>query len=140
MKPVLNIIIQLLWVALCLFAGYEVSVNFFSTSSFLVRGLVTGTSAIIIYAVIAIISNIISVTKDPDVKAASDLRMDVRRYRQYREWYDEHQRLMEKYGINSKEEQTYFMNFIKKIGNKNEWRRYQNFRFEQSRTEWKNMK
>lgn len=88
MKPVLNIIIQLLWVTLCLFAGYEVSVNFFSTSSFLVRGLVTGTAAIIIYAVIAIITNIISATKDPDVKAASKFHLTVAQYRTFKTLFD----------------------------------------------------
>ena len=88
-----------------------------------------GIVAVVIGAVIMLLVNIIKATKDPDVIAASNLRMDVRRYKKYREWYDEHQRLMRQYGIDSKEEQEYFRSFFKQIKNPNEWRRYQAFRF-----------
>lgn len=88
-----------------------------------------GIVAVVIGAVIMLLVNIIKATKDPDVIAASNLRMDVRRYKKYGEWYDEHQRLMRRYGIDSKEEQEYFRSFFKQIKNPNEWRRYQAFRF-----------
>lgn len=88
-----------------------------------------GIVAVVIGAVIMLLVNIIKATKDPDVIAASNLRMDVRRYKKYREWYDEHQRLMRRYGIDSKEEQEYFRSFFKQIKTPNEWRRYQAFRF-----------
>lgn len=88
-----------------------------------------GIVAVVIGAVIMLLVNIIKATKDPDVIAASNLRMDVRRYKKYREWYDEHQRLMRRYGIDSMEEQEYFRSFFKQIKNPNEWRRYQAFRF-----------
>lgn len=135
MKVVLNIVIQLLWLALCLFLGYKASIALLPTSHWIVQGLLTGGIAIVAYAAIVIATNIIKATKDPDVITASDLRMDVRRYKQYREWYDEHQRLMREYGINSKEEQAYFLQFFKQIKNPNEWRRYQNYRLKQAHQE-----
>lgn len=88
-----------------------------------------GIVALVAGAVIMLLVNIIKATKDPDVIAASNLRMNVRRYRKYRDWYDEHQRLMRLYGIDSREEQEYFRSFFKQIKNPNEWRRYQAFRF-----------
>lgn len=98
--------------------------------------VVGGIVAVIIGAVIMLLVNIIKATKDPDVIAASNLRMDVRRYKKYREWYDEHQRLMRQYGIDSKEEQEYFRSFFKQIKNPNEWRRYQAFRFKNNCCLW----
>ena len=53
--------------------------------------------------------------KDPDVQEASNLGIPVGRYRQYREWYDEHQRLMQQYGIESKEASAYFASFFRQI-------------------------
>lgn len=79
--------------------------------------------------VVMFIVNTVKATKDPDVINAANLRMDVRRYKKYKEWYDEHQRLICQYGIDSKEEQEYFLSFFKQIKNPNEWRRYQAFRF-----------
>ncbi len=55
-----------------------------------------------------IVVNVIKATKDPDVIEASNLRMGVRRYKKYKKWYDEHQRLMRRCGIGSKEEQEFF--------------------------------
>ena len=50
------------------------------------------------------------------------------RYKQYKVWYDEHMRLMQKYGIFSKEAEQYFVSFFRQIENPNEWRRYQKMR------------
>lgn len=69
--------------------------------------------------------------KDPDVKIANKLRIPIIRYRKYKEWYDEHQRLMRKYGTDSKEANEYFDNFIQHIQNKNEWRKYQDYRYQE---------
>jgi hypothetical protein len=91
--------------------------------------IVGGFVFVVIGFVAMIVVNIIKATKDPDVIEASKLRMDVNRYKKYKEWYDEHQRLMRQYGIGSKEEQKYFMDFFRKIKNPNEWRRYQEYRY-----------
>ncbi len=93
------------------------------------RCIVGGLVCMAIGVVIMLIINTVRATKDPDVIAASNLKMDVRRYKKYREWYDEHQRLISRYGIGSKEETDYFLSFFKQIENPNEWRRYQQFRF-----------
>lgn len=94
--------------------------------------VIGGIVAVIAGNAIMLIINIIKAMKDPDVIAASNLRMDVRRYKKYREWYDEHQRLMRQYGIDSKEELEYFRSFFKQIKNPNEWRRYQAYRFKET--------
>lgn len=104
--------------------------------SYIINGIIIGLVGLAGYFVVFLIYEIIKATKDPDVIAASDLRMTVRRYKKYREWYDEHQRLMEQYGIESKEAEKYFVSFFKKIKNPNEWRRYQAYRFKKSRECW----
>lgn len=93
------------------------------------RMIIGGFVFLIFGIVIMFIVNMVKAMKDPDVIAASNLKMDVRRYKKYKEWYDEHQRLMQQYGIDSKEEREYFLSFFKQIKNPNEWRRYQAFRF-----------
>lgn len=75
--------------------------------------------------------------KDPDVVLASRLGMTIGRYRQYREWYDEFQRLMLEHGTNSKIAHEYFMSFFPKIKNLNEWRRYQDFRAQMDNEQWR---
>ena len=95
------------------------------------RYIIGGFVFLIVGIVIMFIANIVKATKDPDVIAASNLKMDVRRYKKYKEWYDEHQRLIKLYGIDSKEEQEYFLSFFKQIKNPNEWRRYQSFRLKE---------
>ncbi len=82
-----------------------------------------------------VVVNVIKATKDPDVIEASGLRMDVRRYKKYKKWYDEHQRLMRRYGIGSKEEQEFFLGFFRQIKNPNEWRRYQAYRYNKAKQE-----
>lgn len=95
--------------------------------------IIGGLVYLVVGFVIVLIVCIIKAAKDPDVIAASNLKMDVRRYKKYREWYDEHQRLVRQYGLDSKEEQEYFLSFFKQIKNPNEWRRYQKFRFNECR-------
>lgn len=70
--------------------------------------------------------------KKPDVQAATKLRMSVIRYRKYRKLYDEHQKIMDKYGIESKESIEYSISILPKIKNMNEWRRYQDYRYKES--------
>lgn len=67
-----------------------------------------------------------------DVEVAASLRIiDMRKYRKYKEWYDEHYRLMMQYGIHSKEANDYFNSFQKSIKHPDEWRRYQDYRMKQ---------
>ena len=99
------------------------------------RYVVGGIVAVIAWIVIMLVVNIIKATKDPDVIEASNLRMDVRRYKKYKEWYDEHQRLMRQYGVGSMEAQEYFLGFFRQIKNPNEWRRYQAYRYNKAKQE-----
>lgn len=88
-----------------------------------------GIAAIAASIVMMWLYGVIKATKDPDVKAASKLGIPINRYHKYKEWYDEHQRLMEQYGINSKEAASYFASFSRQIKYPNEWRRYQQSRY-----------
>lgn len=70
------------------------------------------------------IYNSIKAAKDPDVKAATNLRMTITRYNLYKKLYEEHQESMRIHGFNSKEANEKFMEIFKQIPNPNEWRRF----------------
>ena len=69
-------------------------------------------------------------TKDPDVIEASNLRMNIRNFKKYRDLYDKLQEVMEKYGADSHEANEFFKQDIwpEVKSNSNEWRRYQDYR------------
>ena len=90
----------------------------------------------VILFVIVWIIGVVRCLKNPDVRAASALRMDIRHYRQYKELYDAHAEAMHKYGTNSYEANQVFKEGFLKIKNPNEWRLYQEFRFRLSQQEW----
>lgn len=131
-----NILIQVLWYVIAGITTYLITKMWLSGMIQPWKGIVGCLVFIVIVALVSIITNIIKATKDPDVIVASNLKMDVRRYKQYREWYDEHQRLISAYGIDSNEEQKFFLSFFKQIKNPNEWRRYQDYRYQESRKKW----
>ncbi len=66
--------------------------------------------------------------KDPDVQAASNLRMSVNRFRKYQRLYDEFFDCMMKYGVHSSIAEKKFVEIFKQIDNPNEWKRYQDYR------------
>lgn len=70
--------------------------------------------------------------KNPDVQIASNLRMSVKRFRQYQKLYDEYFEFMQIHGANSVASQQKFIEIFKQIKNPNEWRRYQQYRASQS--------
>ena len=92
------------------------------------KPIVGGLIAVGLAVILMWVYHFIKALKDPDVRRASELGMDVSRYRRYRKWYDEHQRLMSLYGIESKEAEDYFVSFFRQIKYPNEWRRYQRYR------------
>lgn len=124
----LNILIQISWYIAAGIATYLITKNWLSGLIQPWRTIVGAIVFVAIVCLIMLIRRIIQATKDPDVIDAANLRIDIRQYKQYREWYDEHQRLMMKYGIESKEAQQYFLYFFKQIKNPNEWRRYSLYR------------
>ena len=126
---VANILIQVFWYAIAGVATYYITKMWFNGIGQPWRTILGGLVFVVIVALISIITNIIKTTKDPDVQLASDLKIPISRYRKYKEWYDEHQRLMQKYGIESKEANDYFMFFFKQIKYPNEWRKYQDSRY-----------
>lgn len=126
---VANIVIQLLWYAIAGVATYFVVRTWFDGINQPWRSILGGLVFIVIVALITIITNMVKAAKDPDVQEASNLGIPVGRYRQYREWYDEHQRLMQQYGIESKEASAYFASFFRQIKYPNEWRKYQQSRY-----------
>lgn len=90
--------------------------------------LIGGLVGVVICFVAMLVYHMIRAAKDPDVQAASDLRMSVTRYRHYRKLYDEYQDFMRVHGIHSAASEKKFMEIFKQIENPNEWRRYQDYR------------
>lgn len=125
-----NILAQLFWLALSLLIGVSLSRMLFD--AFIFKVIFGGVFSLLAYIIMFWLSSIFKATKDPDVVAASDLRMPVFRYKQYREWYDKHMELMKTYGCDSKEANNYFNSFFCKINTPNEWRRYQKYRYDMS--------
>lgn len=71
------------------------------------------------------IYNSIKASKDPEVRAASNLRMTTKRYRLYKELFEKHQAAMRKYGTDSQKAYDIFVKEIHpNIPNPNEWRRF----------------
>jgi len=96
------------------------------------KAVVFGAVAVVAFIVIIWLCSTFKAMKDPDVRAASKLGIPINRFRKYKEWYDEDQRLMRQYGVDSKEAYTYFASFFKQIEYPNEWRKYQQFRYDES--------
>lgn len=137
MKTVIfNILIQVFWLVVCGVITLAVSRTWLNEIGQPWKSILCGFIFVAVMVIFTILTNVIKSFKDPDVLKASELKMDIRRYKKYREWYDEHQRLMSQYGIESKQAEQYFLEFFKQIKNPNEWRRYQDFRYKQSRVEW----
>lgn len=100
------------------------------------NGILWGVGLIVFAFVIGLVRSIIKASKNPDVQAASDLKMTIQNYRKYQKLYDEHWDVMMKYGANSREAEHFFNKSIfPQINNHNEWRRYQNYREELQRKE-----
>lgn len=128
-KKLAIILIQLFWYVISAIITYYIIKTWFAGVNQSLKLILGGLVYIAVISLILIITNIIKSLKDPDVLAASDLRIPIYRYRKYKEWYYEHQRLMKKYGIDSKEANDYFVSFFKKIKYPNEWRKYQQSQF-----------
>lgn len=79
--------------------------------------------------IIGLVYNMVKASKDPDVQAASDLRMTIGNYRKYKRLYDAHWEIMMKYGANSSEAERFFAKEVyPNLPNLNEWRRYEDYR------------
>lgn len=127
MKVVLVLFIQLLWlVVACCIGGY-VSMSIFD--SMLWRCLFGGIFSMIMYYLMFVFTEWVKAMKDPDVLAASDLRMSVKRYRVYQRIYDEYQAFMIEHGTDSPASERKFRELFKEVKNPNEWRRYQQYRY-----------
>lgn len=78
----------------------------------------------------------IKAVKDPDVQAASSLKMSITRFHNYQKLYDEYQAVMLKHGVHSAAAERKFAEIFKQIDNPNEWRRYQAYREQKQRMEF----
>lgn len=126
---VYNIFMLVFWLVIAGIVTYFVSKSWLGGISQPWRAFLGGIIFIGVIILISIITNMFKAAKYPDVQAASNLGIPVGRFQQYRDWYDEHQRLMQKYGIDSKEANEYFMSFLRQIKYPNEWRKYQQSRY-----------
>lgn len=88
------------------------------------KSILGGILAILAGGIIWWIIETIKAIKDPDVQAASNLRMSISRYRLYKRLWDEYQEYMKVHGINSKESEEKFKEIFKQVPNPNEWRRF----------------
>ena len=80
----------------------------------------------------------IKAIKDPDVKAATDLRMTIGRYNLYKRLYEKHQSAMKEFGSFSSEADEIFAKEIyPKIPNPNEWRRFCDYQLKKQREEFR---
>lgn len=125
--PIMKRIINALVFVLSLIVGMFIAR--FITDSIFWRWVI----AMLFTLIVEFVIQYIKATKNPDVRTATSLGMSVNRYRQYRKWYDEWQDAMTKYGTDSKEANAVFDEFFPQIKNMNEWRRYQEFRFNEVR-------
>ena len=120
--------IQIAWIAIVLIAAYYTTIGLFEELNEPWLGITCGLISVFYYALLVYITHFIRALKDPDVQIASELRMSITRYKRYREWFNEHQRIMQIHGCESKEANDYFNSFFKKIKYPNEWRRYSHYR------------
>lgn len=133
MKVVLVFFIQLLWLIVAALIGGYISISIFD--SILWRCLFGGVFSVLMYFLIFTFTQWVKAMKDPDVLAASDLRMSVKRYRVYKRIYDEYQAFMREHGTDSPASERKFAELFKEVKNPNEWRRYQNYRYELAKKE-----
>lgn len=136
MKAFVNILIQLFWLALCLFLAYLIASALFDKMAW--RCLSTGIFSVTIYFFIYWIQESIKAVKDPDVQTAADLRMSISRFRLYKRLWYEYQEYMEVHGTNSKESNEKFKEIFKQIPNPNEWRRFGDYMVEKQHEDMMN--
>ena len=79
----LNLLIQVLWIAIALFVGYHIAAFLFG--SLLWQSVFSGIFCLLTYFFLYFISSYIKAFYDPDVRAASALGMNVIRYRRYKQ-------------------------------------------------------
>lgn len=113
MKSALNILIQLLWVALCLFLAYLLANIFFDNIVW--KYIFSGLFAVIIYFLFFWIQESIKSSKDPDVQAASNLKIGINHYRLYKRLWDEYQEVLKIHGIHSSKTEEKFKELFKQI-------------------------
>ena len=133
MKSALNILIQLLWVALCLFLAYLLANIFFDNIVW--KYIFSGLFAVIIYFLFFWIQESIKSSKDPDVQAASNLKIGINHYRLYKRLWDEYQEVLKIHGIHSSKTEEKFKELFKQIPNPDEWRRFSQYMEEKQRKE-----
>jgi len=133
MKAFFNIIIQFIWIAVSLIIGGLISMSIFESP--LWKSIFSGVFTILVYFLLGLITYSIKAARDPDVKAASSLGMSITRFYKYQRLYDEYQDFMEKHGSLSRASEEKFSEILKQINNLNEWRRYQQYRYEKYKLE-----
>lgn len=83
-----------------------------------------GIIAIVAGAIIWWLIGTIKAMKDPDVQAASNLKMSITRFHLYQRLWNEYQDYMKVHGIHSRDSEEKFKEIFKQIPNPNEWRRF----------------
>lgn len=96
------------------------------------KTILIGGILLILLAVIMFIKQYIKALKDPDVIEANKLGMLITHYRKYKKADEEIQALYKKYGTDNSQVNKEVLKIIDSLPNKNEWRRYEDYKFQQS--------
>lgn len=130
MKNLFGCVIQFFVVAVSLVIGGLLSDVLFDSQPLL--GIFAGIFTVLAYFLLYAIGYSIKAIKDPDVQAASSLGMSITRFHHYQRLFDEWQECMDKNGIDSSASQKKFEEIFKQVKNPNEWRRYSDWRYQQT--------
>ena len=74
-------------------------------------------------------------SNDPEVIEASELRIDIRRYKKYKDMSERISKVYKEYGLNSPIAEKKVNDIIKEAPNFNEFDRYQKYRMQKDREE-----
>lgn len=94
-----------------------------------------GLLAVGIYFLFIWVREAFKATKDPEVIEATELRMDIRRYKKYKDMSERISKVYKEYGLNSSIAEKKVNDIIKEAPNYNEFDRYQRYRMQKDREE-----
>lgn len=102
------------------------------------RWILYGLISVAVYILLHWIYFFIKALKDPKVREASNIGMNVSAFKKYEVLYDELQEVYRKYGTQSEEATNFFKQHVwpKVKSNPNGWRRYQEYRLKQYQQEF----
>lgn len=136
LRFILIMAIQICWIAVCIALGAVLVKTIFPSLPHPWLNFATGLSALLVYVLLSITTNIVKSLKAPEVQEASELRMTITRYKKYKQMWNEIQTIYSEEGINSKTERKVY-DIIKQAPDMNEWRRFGDYQEKEGKEQWK---